>query len=236
MKDIKSDGTSYDHSVDFSYLDEPSDPTEDTSYSPTSSSRSSYIDPMFRGASSPELLKKIYPDARPSTWKDGIRDLLIIVLLCVVMIIYSLAITVTHYQTAKFEEDTIKTYDQVEGVMTHVFEDNSDFKADRVDIIYKFYYEGKKYEGLQELPPSTAHNIGAFDREIKGTKVTVYFDPNDPEQSYLAASPYPLLIEWLFPILPTIGIFLGIKVFIECVNGERWVYTRGGVTKIKKFR
>lgn len=235
MNDRKSNETAHETSVDFSYLNNPSDPTEYT-YSRSSRSPSSYSEAMSRGANSPELLKKVYPDARPSTWKDGIKDVITIVFLCIVMIIYSLAITVNHYQKAKFEEDTIKTYDQVEGVMTHVFEDHSDFRADRIDIIYKFYYEDRKYDGLQELPPSTARRLGAVDRESKGTKVTVYFDPNDPEKSYLAASPYPLLIEWLFPILPIIGIILAIKVFIECVNGERWVYTRGGVKKIKKFR
>ena len=66
---------------------------------------------------SPELLKEVYPDARPTTWKDCIKDVLAIVGVCILAIVYSLLLTTTAYCTAKFEEQEIMKYDKVEGVM-----------------------------------------------------------------------------------------------------------------------
>jgi len=83
---------------------------------------------------------------------------------------------------------------------------------------------------LAYLDTYAASQIGAVDHESNGQKVTVYVNPNNPDKSYLTASPYPFLIEWLFPILPLIGIFYGFKIFLSAQT-EKDGFTAEAVLK-----
>ena len=180
-------------------------------------------------------IKRKDPDARIADIKDGLKMLLLPVIIGVVLItagVLGFLLSSIGINAEKDFFDNAKTIDgTVSGIKPQ--DNNSSF-----DVDYRYRYENTTYENSERISSDMAKILELTGKdEDAGKTILVYIDPQSPDRSGLEYKTGTPLYFLLLPALAGIAVIAyGAVRCVQCKNGKMIVFKDKKGTKLVKIK